>query len=87
METHVATRMGCSLRRYQFEVMMTKAGETAASAKPRKKRAAARPWKFWVLPMAISTPPQTTMVAPTKMVMWKRERTYAAGYSEASWPR
>jgi hypothetical protein len=32
METHVATRMGCSLFTYQFDVMMMKAGETVPVA-------------------------------------------------------
>lgn len=43
MLTHRAVREACSCLRHQMEVMVTKAGETAPSVKPRRKRTAAKP--------------------------------------------
>ena len=43
MVIQVPVRMGCSDLRYQIEDIVTKAGETAPSQKPRRKRTVAKP--------------------------------------------
>jgi hypothetical protein len=43
MLTQRAVLKACSSRRHQIDVIVTKAGETAPSVKPRRNRTAANP--------------------------------------------
>lgn len=47
MEYHIETRIGCSMRRYHWPVIMVKRGIQPASKRPRKKRATINPAKLW----------------------------------------
>lgn len=63
LETH-AVRVACSSLRYQMAVSVTKAGDTAPSQKPSRKRTVAKPAKLFGAARQRQTPPQMMLNIP-----------------------
>lgn len=66
-------RVACSRLRYQMLDSVTKAGLTAPSAAPSRKRVAAKPANEVGAARHMQMAPQTMMVAPTRRTSGRRD--------------
>lgn len=70
---HKAVREACSFGRYHTLVMVIKAGETVPSAKPSRKRTAAKPAKDRGAARHMQMMPQITLETRKVRSAWRNE--------------